>query len=199
MARSGLRSAQRYSRSVPSSAPVTVTDGSIGLRRFVTTPVSIRSTRASLMSPECTPRSRLSTSLRSTASARAANAELDRRPVGDQGGDTRGDRLFHRGRRLELDAEQGAVVVDDQAQPLGRDKGVTIGEGTVRIDLGDDGTGRRDRRLQIVRDEPEGVPSLLIGRAQLDEDHVDRQPPGGDELWAATRCGREGRRAHRPW
>ena len=78
--------------------------------------------------------------------------------------------------------EQWAVVVDDQAQPLGRDKGVTIGEGTVRIDLGDDGTGRRDRRLQVVGDEPEGVPSLLIGRAQLDEDHVDRQPPGGDEL-----------------
>ena len=112
----------------------------------------------------------------------AADAELDRRAVLDQGGDVLAD-LPGVVVRLAADAPRSAARRPARGR---RCRGREMQESPMRprhlrVDLGDDQRGVLGGALDDVDRDAEAAHAVLVGRGDLDQRHVQRQLAGGEQ------------------
>ena len=119
-----------------------------------------------------------------------AEAQLDRRAVGDQPGDVVGDGAVDRpGRpRRQFDRRRGGRHQHIDRRRL--DRRVAVGPRQFGVDLRDDQPRPADRRVQVLDAEPGIVSSGFVRAADLQQHDVDRQAATGDEARNIGNIGR---------
>ncbi|OPZ59249.1 MAG: hypothetical protein BWY87_01098 [Deltaproteobacteria bacterium ADurb.Bin510] len=107
----------------------------------------------------------------------AADTGLDRGLVLDQVGDVLADALDHVARGLGFEFDQAGVVLDKGVDLADVQKAVAQGARHVGIDLGHHVLGRERSGLGDIDRNPQADVAVLVGRADHDQRHVDRQSP----------------------
>ena len=106
----------------------------------------------------------------------AAEPDLQRRAVVDDGGDVARDPLRGLARRRMAVFRHRRVDADQRIEAVEMDEAVAVGARHRRVDLGDHPARDGQHRRREVDGDPEADEAARIGRGDLKQRDVDRQP-----------------------
>ena len=112
----------------------------------------------------------------------AAVPDLDGRTVFDQVGDVLGDSPRDLGFARSNEFVDRSIILDHRIDLADMDESVTERAGHLRVDLGDDMTGRISRRLGYVHRHAEAAEAVLIRRCDVNQGDIERDAAGAEQL-----------------